>query len=43
MIGLWFAPYNGALHDFALLNLLLERWSNGVLGKRKPNNDLLYL
>jgi hypothetical protein len=38
---LWFAPWKGALHDPALLNILMEYWSNGVLEKRKPNTDLL--
>ena len=33
--------WKGALRDFALLNIFLEYWSNGVLEKRKPNSDLL--
>jgi hypothetical protein len=41
MTWLWFAPWKGALHDSALLNILMECWSNGVLEKRKPNTDLL--
>ena len=34
-------PWKRALRDFALLNIFLEYWSNGVLEKRKPNSDLL--
>jgi len=26
-------PWKGALHDSALLNILMEGWSNGVLEK----------
>jgi hypothetical protein len=36
-------PLKGALHDSALLNIVMECWSNGVLEKRKPNPDLLQL
>jgi hypothetical protein len=38
---LWFAPWKGALNDAALLDILIECWSDGVLEKRKPNTDLL--
>jgi hypothetical protein len=38
---LWFAPWKGSLNDAALLNILMECWSDGVLEKRKPNTDLL--
>jgi hypothetical protein len=34
-------PMEGALHDSALLKILMEYWSNGVLEKRKSNTDLL--
>jgi len=34
-------PLEGALQDAALLNILMECWSNGVLEKRKPNTDIL--
>jgi hypothetical protein len=39
--GFGLPHWKGALHDAALLNILLECWSNGVLEKRKPNTDLL--
>jgi hypothetical protein len=39
--GFGLPPGGGALQDFALLNMILECWSNGVLKKRKSNTDLL--
>ena len=38
---LWLASWKGTQYDSALLDILLECWSNGVLEKRKPNTDLL--
>jgi hypothetical protein len=39
--GFGLPPEGEALQDFALLNMILECWSNGVLKKRKSNTDLL--
>jgi len=36
MTRLWFAPWEGALHDSVLFNIIMECWSNGVLEKQTP-------
>jgi len=36
-------PPGRALHNFALLNIIMDYWSNGVLEKRKPNTDFCNL
>ena len=39
LVGPRLVPWKRALYDSALLDILLECWSNGVLEKRKPSTE----